>query len=169
MIATTIDGGYPVIAETNTVILSLSIIINLLIAITEEILFRLFIHSSLIAAGSLKRIFASAGIFALAHLLRIVNVASVADLVSVLIQVVYCFGLGLMLGFIIEYSYSLVGCVFLHFSFNLLNMVLFPYISSTSSMMAFYLTAIVIAVALAIYTFLIYWFVLSRNERYFRE
>ncbi len=169
MIATTIDGGYPVIAETNTVILSLSIIINLLIAITEEILFRLFIHSSLIAAGSLKRIFASAGIFALAHLLRIVNVASVADLVSVLIQVVYCFGLGLMLGFIIEYSYSLVGCIFLHFSFNLLNMVLFPYISSTSSMMAFYLTAIVIAVALAIYTFLIYWFVLSRNERYFRE
>ena len=169
LIASAIDHGYPGITTMSDAYLSLLIVFHLLTAIVEEILFRIFIHSSLINVGSLKRILASAGIFALMHLLNIVNISSVDGLITVLIQVAYNFGLGLLLGFIIEYSYSIVGCIFLHFSFNLLNTVIFQYLGCNCSNLTFYLTAVVIAAILAAYTFLIYWFVLSKNERYFRE
>lgn len=169
LIAAGIEGGYPGIITMSGAYFSLLIVFHLVTAIVEEILFRLFIHSSLTRVGSLKRIFASAGIFALMHLLNIINISSVDGLITVLIQVVYNFGLGLLLGFVIEYSYSLTGCIFLHFSFNFFNTVLFQYLGCNCSDLAFYLTAVVIAVILAIYTFLIYWFVLTRNQRYFKE
>lgn len=169
LIASGIEGGYPGITTMSDAYLSLLILFHLLTAIVEEILFRLFIHSSLVNVGSLKRIFASAGIFALMHLLNIVNISSVNGLITVLIQVVYNFGLGLLLGFVIEYSYSLLGCIFLHFSFNFFNTILFQYLGCYCSDLAFYLTAVVIAVIIGVYTLLIYLFVLSRNERYFRE
>jgi hypothetical protein len=38
-----------------------------------------------------------------------------------------------------------------------------------TSNFAFYMTAVVIALVVALYTFLIYWFVLRRNDRYFKE
>ena len=169
LIAAGIDHGYPGITTMSNAYLSLLILFHLLSAIVEEILFRLFIHSALVRVGSLKRIIASAGIFALAHLLNVVNISSVDGLIAVLIQTVYTFGLGLLLGFVIEYSYSLVACMFLHFSFNFFNTVLFQYLGCYCSDLAFYLTAVVIAVVLAVYTFLVYRFVLTRNEKYFKE
>ena len=171
LIASSIDGAFMGYAMMNSAVLSLSIIFHFLTAIVEEILFRLFIHSSLIRVGSFKRILASAGIFALAHLLYVVDVRTVEQLFRVLVRVVYTFGLGVMLGFMFEYSYCLVGCIVLHFSFNLFNDVLFRYFGCNLlvSSLTYYLTAVVIAVVLAIYTLLIYLFVLSRNERYFRE
>lgn len=169
LIAAGIDGMYPGITTMSDAYLALLIFFHLLTAIIEEIVFRLFIQSSLVNASSLKRIFASAGIFALMHLLNMVNISSVDDLVNVLIQVAYNFGLGIMLGFVYEYSYSIVGSIFLHFTFNFFNTVLYQYLGCQCSDLAFYLTAVVIAVILAAYTFLIYHFVLTRNQKYFRE
>ena len=169
LIAAGIDQGYTGFITMESGYLVLLIIFHFLTAVIEEIVFRVFIHSSLVNVGSLKRIFASAGIFALMHLLNIVNISSVEGLITVSIQVVYNFGLGILLGFIYEYSYSYVGCVFLHFCFNLFNTVVFQYLGCECSDFTFYMTAVVIAVILAVYTFLIYQFVLTRNERYFRE
>ena len=169
LIAAGIDRGYPGIIAMDDTYFSLLIVFHLLTAIIEEILFRLFIQGSLVNASSLKRIFAAAGIFALMHLLNIVNISTVDGLITVLIQTVYTFGLGVLLGFVYEYSYSLVGCIFLHFSFNFFNTVLFQYLGCNCSDFVFYMTAVVIAVILAVYTFLIYRFVLTKNDRYFRE
>ena len=169
LIAAGIDHGYYSVVSMDNTYFSLLIVFHLLTAIIEEILFRLFIQGSLVNASSLKRIFASAGIFALMHLLNIVNISTVDGLITVLTQTVYTFGLGILLGFVYEYSYSLVGCIFLHFSFNFFNTVLFQYLGCDCSAFVFYITAVVIAVVLAIYTFLIYRFVLTRNDRYFRE
>ena len=169
LIASGIDQGYTGVISMSDGYFCLLIIFHFLTAIVEEFLFRLFIQNALVNVGSLKRIFYSAGIFALMHLLNIVNISSVNGLVSVLIQVLYNFGLGILLGFVYEYSYSLLGCMFLHFSFNFFNTVLFRYLGCYCSEFTFYMTAVVIAVILAIYTFLIYYFILNRNERYFRE
>ena len=98
-----------------------------------------------------------------------VNISSVDGLVTVLIQVVYSFGLGILLGFVYEYTYSLPASIVLHFSFNFFNTVLYRYMGCVTSNFAFYMTAVVIAIVLIVYTFLIYWFVLSRNDRYFKE
>ena len=171
LIAAGIDGAYHGELIYSNDMLALLIIFHFLGAVVEEFLFRLFIQNALVKVGSLKRIFAAAGIFALMHLINIVNVSTVDALITVLIQVAYNFGLGILLGFVYEYSYSLIGCMFLHFSFNMLNTVLYQYLgcSAYTSDRTFYLTAVVIAVTLSIYTFLIYRFVLTKNERYFRE
>lgn len=169
LIASGLEGGVSGVITMDNTYLSLLIVYHFVTAIVEEFLFRLFLQSSLVGVGSLKRIFASAGLFALMHLLNIVNISTVDGLIIVITQVIYNFGLGILLGFVYEYSYSLIGSIFLHFTFNFFNTVMFQYLGCQCSDFAFYMTAVVIAVILAIYTFLIYRFVLTKNQRYFRE
>jgi len=169
LIAAGIDHGYSGQIMYSDAYFSLLILYHFLGAIVEEFLFRLFIQRALVNASSIKRILVSAAIFALFHLLNIVNISSVEGLVTVAIQVVYNFGLGILLGFLYEYSYSLPACITLHFSFNFFNTVLFQYLGCECSQFTFYMTAVVIAVILAAYTFVIYRFVLSKNQRYFSE
>lgn len=150
--------------------LLLLIVFHLLGAVIEEFLFRLFIQNSLVYASSLKRIFFSALIFALFHLLNIVNVSSVDMLISVLTQVVYAFGLGFLLAVIYEYSYSLPLCITFHFMFNFFNTIFVTNIYSLSiDPFIFYMTAIVCGVVVGLYFIFIYLFVLRKNERYFRQ
>ena len=140
--------------------------------IIEEFLFRLFIQSSLVFASSIKRILASAGIFALFHFINIIDVSSVQMMVRVLIQVVYAFGLGILLGFIYEYTYSIPLCICFHLIFNFFNTIFVENIylvDYSGSMLTYYLTAVISGLIVGVYTFLIYYFVLSKNERYFRE
>lgn len=171
LIAAGIDGAYTGITTYTIDILSLMIIYHLLGAIVEEFLFRLFIQNALVNASSLKRIIFSAAIFALFHLLNIVNISSVDGLITVLIQVAYNFGLGILLAFVYEYTYSLPASIVLHFTFNLLNTVIYQYLGCNlfTTDFTFYITAVAIATVLAVYIALIYLFVLKRNNRYFRE
>lgn len=167
-IASGLFGGFtgPTMEIDMLIILSVE---SLLIAISEEIIFRLFIHNSLIFASSIKRTFASAGIFALMHLLNLANISSLDGLVNVLIQTVYTFGLGILLGIMYEYSHCLTACVILHFCFNFFNKNLFLYFGGHTTELAFYLTAVVVGVIAAIYAFIIYKFVFSKFSRYFSE
>ena len=167
-VASSIVGGF--IGQTmGTLDLSLSIVYTLLIAITEEIVFRLFIHNNIQVSSSIKRIFASAGIFALMHLLNIVNVRFVGDLITVLIQTVYTFGLGLLLGVMYEYSHSLLGCMVLHFLFNLCNDTLYTYFGGFTSELCFYLTAAVCGVVVLAYATIITLFYFQKHDQYFRR
>lgn len=168
MIACGLDGQYGVTSLANDLFIVM-IVFNFLQAVVEEFLFRLFIQGSLVRVGSIKRILYGALIFALFHLLNMVSIRTVDGLITVLIQVVYSFGLGILLGFIYEYTYSLPACIFLHFAFNFFNTVLYKYLGCVSSDFSFYMTAVVITLVVGLYTFLIYWFVLRRNDRYFRE
>ena len=169
LIAAGIDGGYTGIITMSDGYLSLFIIYHFLGAVVEEFLFRFFIQASLVNVGSIKRILYGALIFALFHLLNIVNISSVDGLIDVLIQVGYNFGLGLLLGFLYEYTYSLPACILLHFFFNFFNTVLYQYLGCVTTDFTFYMTAVVIAAILAGYIILIYYFVLKRTSRYFRE
>lgn len=167
IIATAIDGKFVGIS-LSPIDMVLYTVLTLFVAVSEEIIFRLFIHSSLYRTSSIKRIFGSAGIFALMHLLNLVNVSTVPALVSVLIQTVYTFGLGILLGFLFEYGHSLLSCIFLHFAFNFFNTTLYEYLGGTCSDLSFYLTALVIGVVLAIYVFLLNMFYFSRLEKYYK-
>lgn len=168
LIAAKIDGAYGV-STLSTDLLAVMIVFHFLQAVVEEFLFRLFIQGSLVRVGSIKRIFYGALIFAAFHLLNMVGIRSVDGLVTVLVQIVYSFGLGILLGFVYEYTYSLPACIFLHFAFNFFNTILYRYLGCVSSDFSFYMTAVVITIVVGLYTFLIYWFVLRRNDRYFRE
>lgn len=153
IIAATVDphGSLSTIQNNSGLALTLDIVLALETAFLEEIVFRFFIYNSIGARTRVLRIIYSAGIFALFHLLNLVNVRSIDQLISVLIQTVYTFGLGLLLGFIVEYSYSVVSCMVFHFIFNLFNDVLFVYMRGTVTMSFFYGTAGIIAAALIVY------------------
>lgn len=169
LIACGISGAKLGVGSSSTIIILITIY-HLFGVMCEEFLFRLFIQNSLVNSSSLKRIFGSAAIFALFHLLNMVNVSSVDALVNVLIQVVYAFGLGLVLAFIYEYTYSIPLCIGFHFIFNFFNLVFVENIYSVyMTDQAKYLTAIVIGVAAAIYGVVLYFFILNRNEKYFSE
>lgn len=167
MIAAGIDGGFNGVFDSPWVLV-LNTIYTLFIAVSEEIVFRLFIHNSLANTSSVKRIFGSAAIFALMHLLNIINVRYLDALVTVLLQTVYTFGLGLLLGVLYEYSHSLTGAMLLHFCFNFFNTTLFQYLNGYTSTLAFYLTAVVIAVVVGAYALLITIFYFIKHSLYFR-
>ena len=168
IIAASIDGGF-LGKSMSTSLLAVNIVLTLLSVIIEEIVFRLFIHNSLVNTSSIKRIFGGAAIFALCHLLNIVSVRTLDALVAVLVQTVYTFGLGILLGFLYEYSHSLLGAIGLHFIFNFFNTVLYEYMGGYTSTLCFYLTAVVIGVVVGIYTFCIYQFKFGKFERYYRS
>ena len=167
-VASSIVGGFAG-PSLSAIDMALSTIYTLFIAVSEEIVFRLFIHNNLLVSSSIKRIFYIAGIFALMHLLNMVNVRTVASLVTVLIQTVYTFGLGILLGVMYEYSYSLTGCVVLHFCFNFFNDTLYTYFGGYTSELCFYLTAAVCGFAVLSYAVLITLFYFQKHDQYFRR
>ena len=164
-------AGLPFTAVTvDPLYLSLIIVYHLVGVTIEEFLFRLFIQNSLIYASSLKRILASGAIFALFHLINIINVSSIDALIAVAVQVVYAFGIGLLLAMIYEYTYSIPACICFHFIFNLLNMVLVENVFVFNiPMLTYYLTAVGCGLVVGIYAVVIYLLILQKNERYFRE
>ena len=153
--ATLIGGGFDSV-KNSFLVLFLEILLCLVGAVLEEIVFRLFIQTSLVNRSPLSRIILSALIFALCHLINVVNVRSATAFVNVLIQTVYTFGLGLVLGFIFEYSSSLVFVVILHFAFNLFNDVLYGFLGGYTTDLVFILTAVVVAMLVAAYGIVLY-------------
>ena len=136
--ASWVDGGFNGVSMT-TIDFVLAVIMSLLTAIIEEIVFRLFIQNALINTSTLRRILGSAAIFALMHLLNLVSVRYVSQLVAVLEQAVYAFGLGLLLGILYEYSHSLTAAIVIHFIFNFFNQTLYVYLGGYCSDLAYYL------------------------------
>ena len=147
------------------------VLLNMLLGvILEEILFRFIIQNSLVNASSVKRILGSALIFALFHLLNLVNIRTIDQLVAVLLQVAYTFGLGLMLAIIYEYSYSLPLCMLFHLVFNVFNSLLPGYVFGlVIPDIYFILTAVVIAAILIGYTAVLYIIKLKSYSKYFSE
>jgi len=103
----------------------LQIPVCLLTACAEEYIFRVLIAKE--AASQTrepwKGILWSAFFFGLIHL---TNISSVDTIVPALIQVVYCFFLGLLLGYMYLETENAILPVALHFAFNFLNGVLIP-------------------------------------------
>lgn len=153
--ASLIDGGFNYV-KTDGVVLFLGIVLCLFTALLEEIVFRFFIHSSLVEHKPIPRILLSALIFGLCHLVNLANVRSVDALLNVLLQMVYTFGLGLVLGFVFEFSHSLILVTILHFCFNLFNDVLYSFFGGYTSDIAFILTAVVISLLVVLYTLFLY-------------
>ena len=155
-----LDGGY----------ITLIIIYHLISVSIEEIVFRVFIHHALINTTSTKRIFASAGIFALIHLVNLANnFTSISGLIIVLEQVLYTFVLGLLLGLLYEYSHSLIACIGLHFSFNFFNTILVQILGAYYSDISYYVSAIICGAVVIIYMAIIWIFIFKRPEKYYRN
>lgn len=144
--------------------LILEIIIVILTAINEEIVFRLFIYNSLKIQNRLLKILAGAGIFGAFHLLNLISPSFVNILPSVLLQSVYTFGLGLILCFIYEFGCSLIPCIIYHFIFNFFNQLFVTKIMIIyQNNFAYIIIAVVVSSLLVGYGLLLY-FLKFKNE-----
>ena len=106
--------------DTNLI---LNIVLTLFIVINEEIIFRLLFINNLEFKKNIYIILLTAGVFGICHLTHFLSSFNPADLLIVL----YTFLLGLLLGFAYLFTKSIYPCFVIHFLFNLLNNILFPY------------------------------------------
>lgn len=106
--------------DTNLI---LNIVLTLFIVINEEIIFRLLFINNLEFKKNIYIILLTAGVFGICHLTHFFSTFDPSDLVIVL----YTFLLGLLLGFAYLFSKSIIPCFVIHFLFNLLNNLIFPY------------------------------------------
>lgn len=137
--------------------LFLEIIIVILTAINEEIVFRLFVYNSLKIQNRLLKILAGAAIFGAFHLLNLISPSFVTLLPIVLLQSVYTFGLGLILCFIYEFGFSLIPCIIYHFIFNFFNQLFVTKIMIVyQDNYAYIIIAVVVSLVLATYGLLLY-------------
>jgi len=161
------QGQYTVATSINGLGFFLNVLSALLTAFIEETIFRLFILNSLSIRNRLVRIIASAGIFAGFHLINLIspNITNGSFVVSVLIQVVYTFGLGILLGFIYEYGQSFTCCVVFHFLFNFINTIVYALFTPLSAQVEnnVLYCCIGVGAVLIIYCTLLYFFVLRKK------
>jgi len=118
-----------------------------LLALIEEIVFRMLIQNNLPIKNKFLKILVAAGIFGAFHLLNLINGFNLL----IFVQMIYTFALGMVVGLIYEYTYSLLYVFIYHFAFNLLNSYLFGLVAENSWDISFVITNIVIAVVLGLY------------------
>ena len=140
----------------------LKIVLHLLVAITEEVIFRGLLQSNLRIQNKLLKIVVTAFIFALFHFIPFFTSFDP----STLIIPVYTFGLGIILGMIYEYTGCLSICIGFHFLFNFLNKVLFVASTGSNDIQygAFILVNIIVSLFAIVYLASLYSFHLYREK-----
>ena len=126
----------------------------ILVALSEEALFRVVINTELIKHNSrIKTIVYSSLIFGLIHL---VNISSFSSIPFVLLQVVYSFGLGLVLSLIYTYTSNFLYIFLVHFLFDFINGYLSVNMYEFSYNVWFFVINIAISIIFILYGIFIY-------------
>ena len=124
----------------------LEIILTVFVAISEELIFRKVIFNNLVMKNNLLKILLAAAIFGLFHIVTFISTLNPFDL----LQIAYCFGLGVVLGFIYSYGKSITVAIIFHFCFNLINTNIFQYLEGIEIRTSFYIISIIVSVVVGI-------------------
>ena len=131
-----------------------------LISIIEEMLFRCILLPEFEKVTTpFKAILYTSLIFGGMHLL---NISSLSSIPICLVQSIYTFGLGLVLGLIYIYGKNIIYPIIYHLLFNFLNNTLVTGLFNLEWNITFYLTNIFIAIILIIYGIYVY-YILSKE------
>ena len=139
------------------------IVLTIFTAVIEEILFRYIIHNQLNIKNKLLKILASAGIFALFHIFNFITTFDPSEL----LRVVYAFGLGIVLGFFIEYGKNTFVCMGYHFLFNFINTNIFQFIFDgvyENMFLTYFLVAITVTIITGLYLLFLYIFKFKKKD-----
>ena len=139
----------------------LQIILTITVSISEELLFRVYIHSILNINNKILKIIISSLIFGLFHIVYFLSSFDPYDLIII----IYTFGLGLVLGFVYEFSENnFIYIIIIHFLFNFLNKDLFLRLFNGTNDYIFYIVSIIVSLITLIYGLLIY-FMYFKNKK----
>lgn len=141
--------------------LLLKIALSFCVAFNEEYLFRCVIIDNLDTSEKpIVKIIISASIFAACHLTVFFSTFNPIDL----IQVVYTFGLGIVLGLMYVYGECLWYCVLFHFAYNTINGCLAAAWLKCESGFLYYLINALVGLVIAAYLFVIYFLKLKEKN-----
>ncbi|MDD6468288.1 MAG: CPBP family intramembrane metalloprotease [Bacilli bacterium] len=139
----------------------LQIILTITVSISEELLFRVYVHSILNINNKILKIIISSLIFGLFHIVYFLSSFDPYDLIII----TYTFGLGLVLGFVYEFSENnFIYIMIIHFLFNFLNKDLFLRLFNGTNDYIFYIVSIIVSLITLIYGLLIY-FMYFKNKK----
>lgn len=128
------------------------IILALLVAINEEIVFRLFLINNIENKSNVFKVIISSLVFALTHLTLFFSSFNVGDL----LVVAYTLPLGALLAISFILTNSIIPGVVIHFLFNTFNDTIFTcFVTTSSNMLAYILVNVFVAVFIAIYVLII--------------
>lgn len=121
----------------------------LIAAFIEEILFRsLLLKGKENAKARWKYLVLSSCLFSLSHLFNGFNLTA-------LLQVIYTFGLGMVLGSIYLYGGGFFYCVLLHFMFNFFNGYISSCFKGSNNFQAFIICNVIIGTIIVVYYFVL--------------
>lgn len=120
-------------------------------ALNEEIIFRLALLNNMEGESKIKNIFLSALFFSAMHIVNLVNGISL----GVFLQILYTFGLGLLLGVIFYLTKSIIPCIVLHAMFNIVNSAIFGGFYIDGNVTTYILTNLGVALFVGIYVLFI--------------
>lgn len=147
---------------TFSINLLLAILLSFCVAFNEEYLFRSVIIDNIESSEKpIVKVIISASIFAACHLTVFFSSFNPLDL----IQVVYTFGLGIVLGLMYVYGECLWYCVLFHFAYNTINGNLAgEWIKYPNLNYLYYLINALVGLVVAGYLFAIYFLKLKNSK-----
>ncbi len=141
--------------------LALALTLSFCVAFNEEYLFRSIIIDNIESSEKpIVKVVISASIFAACHLTSFFSTFNPIDL----IQVVYTFGLGIVLGMIYVYTESLWYCVLFHFAYNLVNSDFAQFIKYPNVDYLYFLINASVGLIVAVYLVIIYFLFLRKTK-----
>jgi len=147
--------------ELNLISIFQDLLFYLLIAISEELVFRYVLFNEIKANNSyFKAMLFSSLVFGGLHIL---NITSIASIPLCLVQVLYTFGLGMLLCLIYLYTQNLIVTISFHFLFNFLNDSLASALFEMNWNTNFYLINVIFAIVFIIYGIIIYIFKVKKE------
>lgn len=153
--------------STNPTFEILTLVNLILLAINEEIFFRFVFQRVLLIAHKMLRIFASAGMFSLCHLLQyLFNFSALIDNIpNALVQLVYTFFIGVVIGVLYEYTNNISFATLFHILFNLSNDYLYNSLDSGTISLPYYINALCFGIFGIAYICIFYFLILKRDKR----
>ena len=134
-------------------------------AVEEVLLFGYLVQKNLTFAHKLVRIFVAAAIFAITHVFVMLysglGIIKPLDLFDVLFK----FGIGIILGVLYEYTNNLAVPVTFNIIYTISNEMLYKVTISSNPHWSYYVTVACFAVGGALYLLTFYFFMLKKEER----
>ena len=146
-------------AEINNSIDYSNLIFNIILCIPnviiEELLFRYLVcYEFDMHVSKFKTILYSSLIFGSIHLL---NISSIGSIPTVLVQVLYTFGIGLILGLIyLKSNYNIIYPTIIHLLFNVFNDIIVVNMFDFKWDVSFFVINSIIAIFTCLYAFFIF-------------
>lgn len=155
----------------NDSVSSLEIMTFICIAITvveEELLFRYILQRNLSVGHKIVRILITSAVFAASHFFYMLSSGRGVIIPIDLLEVVFFFGIGIILGFLYEYTNNIIVSITFSLIYSICNEMIYPVKLSSftgNGGTPYYLTTLFFAIGGAVYLSIFYFLMLKREYR----